>query len=133
MPEIGEIAEGKVIGITNFGAFVQFDDGKRGLVHISKITEGFVKNVGDYLQMNDAVVVKIISKDKKGNLNLSIKDIEGEGLVVQAKKDSFSNPERRDSFERKMSEFLRESEEKLYDLKKNIDGKLGVKKEKVRK
>ncbi|MEK9149718.1 MAG: S1 RNA-binding domain-containing protein [Candidatus Desantisbacteria bacterium] len=132
MPEIGEIAEGKIIGITNFGAFVQFSDGNRGLIHISKIMEGFVKNVGDYLQMNDAVVVKVISKDKKGNLNLSIKDIEGEGLT-QVKRSSLGNPERRDSFERKMSEFLRESEEKLYDLKKNIDGKLGIKKEKGRK
>ncbi|MFH0773896.1 MAG: S1 RNA-binding domain-containing protein [bacterium] len=133
MPEIGEVAEGKVIGITNFGAFVQFDDGKRGLIHISKITEGFVKDVGDYLQMNDAVVVKVISKDKKGNLNLSIKDMEGAPGLTQVKRAVSSNPERRDSFERKMSEFLRESEEKLYDLKKNLDGKLGVKKEKGKK
>jgi S1 RNA binding domain protein len=132
VPEIGEVAEGKVIGVTNFGAFVQFADGKRGLVHISKIMEGFVKNVGDYLQMNDTVVVKVISKDKKGNLNLSIKDIEGEGLA-SIKKTASGNPERRDSFERKMSEFLRESEEKLYELKRNIDGKLGIKKEKGRK
>jgi S1 RNA binding domain protein len=132
VPEIGEVAEGKVIGVTNFGAFVQFADGKRGLVHISKIMEGFVKNVGDYLQMNDTVVVKVISKDKKGNLNLSIKDIEGEGLA-SVKKTVSGNPERRDSFERKMSEFLRESEEKLYELKRNIDGKLGIKKEKGRR
>ncbi len=132
MPEIGEVAEGKVIGVTNFGAFVQFADGKRGLVHISKIMEGFVKNVGDYLQMNDTIVVKVISKDKKGNLNLSIKDIEGEDLA-SVKKPFLGNPERRDSFERKMSEFLRESEEKLYDLKRNIDGKLGIKKEKGRR
>ena len=132
MPEIGEVVEGKVIGVTNFGAFVQFDDGKRGLVHISKIMEGFVKNVGDYLQMNDTVVVKVISQDKKGNLNLSIKDIGGEGLA-SVKRVASGNPERRDSFERKMSEFLRESEEKLYELKRNIDGKLGIKKEKGRK
>ena len=71
--EVGTILEGKVTGITKFGAFVQLPGGASGLVHISEIANAFVSDVNDYLKMGDAVKVKVISINEAGKINLSIK------------------------------------------------------------
>ena len=70
--EIGSIVEGKVKSITNFGAFIDFDDGKSGLVHISEISNTFVKDIKDHLKEGQTVKTKVISKDPSGKLGLSI-------------------------------------------------------------
>ncbi len=71
-PELGEIYEGRVTGITKFGAFVTLPEGASGLVHISEIADAYVKEVTDYLQQGQTVKVKVIGID--GNkINLSIK------------------------------------------------------------
>ena len=70
---VGEILEGKVTGITKFGAFVQLPGGVSGLVHISEIANAYVSDVNDYLKMGDAVKVKVISINEAGKINLSIK------------------------------------------------------------
>ena len=71
--EVGEILEGKVTGITKFGAFVQLPGGASGLVHISEIANAFVNDVNDYLSMGQTVKVKIVSINEAGKINLSIK------------------------------------------------------------
>ena len=71
--EIGAIQEGKVTGITKFGAFVLLPGGKSGLVHISEIANAYVNDVNDYLKVGDAVKVKILSVNEAGKINLSIK------------------------------------------------------------
>lgn len=71
--EVGTIVEGKVTGITNFGAFVELPDGKTGLCHISEIADDYVKDVKDYLKDSQSVKVKIISVDEKGKISLSIR------------------------------------------------------------
>ena len=71
--EVGEILEGKVTGITKFGAFVQLPGGVSGLVHISEIANAFVSDVNDFLKMGDVVKVKVISINEAGKINLSIK------------------------------------------------------------
>lgn len=71
--EIGAIQEGKVTGITKFGAFVLLTGGKSGLVHISEIANAYVNDVNDYLKVGDAVKVKILSVNEAGKINLSIK------------------------------------------------------------
>ena len=68
--EIGAIQEGKVTGITKFGAFVLLPGGKSGLVHISEIANAYVN---DYLEVGDTVKVKILSVNEAGKVNLSIK------------------------------------------------------------
>lgn len=68
----GSIIEGKVVNITNFGAFVEVE-GKTGLVHISEVSDVFVKNVRDHLKEDDVVKVKVISVDDNGKMSLSIK------------------------------------------------------------
>ena len=71
--EVGAILEGKVTGITKFGAFVQLPGGASGLVHISEIANAFVNDVNDFLKMGDVVKVKVISINEAGKINLSIK------------------------------------------------------------
>ena len=71
--EIGSIYEGKVTGITKFGAFVLLPTGKSGMVHISEVANTFVSDINDYLKEGQAVTVKLISIDQQGRINLSIK------------------------------------------------------------
>ena len=71
--EIGAVLDGKVTGITKFGAFVQLPGGISGLVHISEIANAYVSDVNDFLKIGDAVKVKVIGVNEAGKINLSIK------------------------------------------------------------
>ncbi|WP_309122869.1 S1 domain-containing RNA-binding protein [Paenibacillus sp.] len=71
--EVGAKLEGKVTGITHFGAFVELPGGVTGLVHISEIADSYVKDVKDHLKLEDVVTVKVINVDKDGKIGLSIK------------------------------------------------------------
>ena len=71
--EVGAILEGKVTGITKFGAFVSLPGGKSGLVHISEIAYSYVSDVSDHLSEGQDVKVKVISIDENNRINLSIK------------------------------------------------------------
>lgn len=70
---VGSIQEGKVTGITKFGAFVALPGGRSGLVHISEIAYSYVNDVKDHLTEGQEVKVKIIGIDESGRINLSIK------------------------------------------------------------
>lgn len=72
--EVGEIYLGKVVRITTFGAFVELEDGKDGLLHISKISDKRVKKVEDVLSIGDEILVKVTEIDQQGRINLSRKD-----------------------------------------------------------
>ena len=74
-PEPGEIYEGKVTRIMNFGAFVEILPGKEGLVHISKIAKERIDKVEDVLHVGDEVKVKVTEIDSQGRINLSRKDL----------------------------------------------------------
>lgn len=75
--EQGQIIKGKVTGIQPYGAFVALDNGTQGLVHISEITHGFVKDIHDYLQVGEEVKVKVMSINKgEGKISLSIRATE---------------------------------------------------------
>ncbi len=73
--EIGEVYDGKVVRIVDFGAFVNFLPGKDGLVHISQIAHERVNNVTDYLQEGQEVKVKCMDIDNRGRIKLSIKEL----------------------------------------------------------
>ncbi|WP_148867127.1 polyribonucleotide nucleotidyltransferase [Thermosediminibacter litoriperuensis] len=73
--EVGKIYLGKVLRITNFGAFVEILPGKEGLVHISKLAKGRVKKVEDVVKIGDEILVKVTDIDKQGRINLSHKDV----------------------------------------------------------
>ena len=70
---VGSIVEGKVTGITKFGAFVALPEGKSGLVHISEIAYTYVNDVKEHLKEGQEVKVKVIGIDENGRINLSIK------------------------------------------------------------
>ena len=70
---VGSILEGKVTGITKFGAFVSLPEGKSGLVHISEIAYSYVNDVKDHLTEGQEVKVKVIGIDDSNRINLSIK------------------------------------------------------------
>ena len=77
-PEVGAVYTGKVTGIKEFGAFVEYAPGKEGLVHISKIAKKRIDKVEDVLSLGDTVKVKYMGLDKKGRMDFSIKDVETE-------------------------------------------------------
>ncbi|TYQ14599.1 UNVERIFIED_CONTAM: S1 RNA binding domain protein [Acetivibrio alkalicellulosi] len=128
--EVGKIVEGKVSGITNFGAFVQLSNGQTGLVHISEVAEEYVKDIKAHLKENQTVKVKVISVDNGGKISLSIKK------AMDPKKPSVrsSSPEVIDwsqqsagksSFEERLAKFMKDSDEKMHDLKKSFESKRG--------
>lgn len=121
----GCIVEGKVVNITNFGAFVEVE-GKTGLVHISEVSDVFVKDVREHLKENDVVKVKIISVDDNGKMSLSIKQA---GVPKKSMKpaeidwDKEKAKATSSSFEDMLSKFSKDSEERFQDLKKSQDNK----------
>lgn len=128
--EVGKIVEGKVSGITNFGAFIQLAEGKTGLVHISEVAEEYVKDIRQHLQENQTVKVKIISVDPNGKISLSIKKAQEFKPRVKTSRPvdldwSARNSSDNMNFEDRLSKFLKDSDEKLHDLKKNFESKRG--------
>jgi S1 RNA binding domain protein len=127
--EVGKIIEGKVTGITSFGAFIQLPDGKTGLVHISEIAEEYVKDIKAHLKENQSVKVKVISVDNNGKISLSVKRAIDRKPVVESSrpvdidwgKDSTDNL----SFEERLAKFMKDSDEKMHDLKKSFESKRG--------
>ena len=107
--EVGTILEGKVTGITKFGAFVSLPEGRSGLVHISEIASSYVKEVTDHLSMGQQVRVIVLGEDERGRISLSIKK-----AVEQKPKEP-----PRQSFEDMLSKFMSDSGEKISSMKKN--------------
>lgn len=135
--QVGMVTEGKVTGITKFGAFVALPDGKSGLVHISEIANTFVNDVHDYVQDGQTVKVKVIGIGDDGKINLSIK--KAEDPAPQQRQDrrplrpamsqqprQYSGPRQPmprangptgdASFEDKLKQFMQASDSKLSEL-----------------
>jgi len=127
--QVGQILEGKVSGITSFGAFIQLPDGKTGLVHISEVAGEYVKDINDHLKGNQIVKVKVLSIDNNGKISLSIKKAmekkpasrTSSPAEIEWNRGNSSNM----SFEDRLAKFLRDSDEKMHDLKKNFESKRG--------
>lgn len=116
--EAGTIVEGTVVKITNYGAFVELPDGRSGLVHIREIADTYVKDVHDYLREQEKVKVKVLGLNERGKLDLSVKQaLTPEERVARVRAKT--------SFEDKLKAFMKESEERLLDLKRNTEAKRG--------
>ncbi len=89
--EVGEVYQGKVMRIANFGAFVELLPGKEGLVHISKLSHDHVSRVEDVVKVGDEITVKVTDIDEQGRITLSRKDV----LPPPEKKDLDRNDKRR--------------------------------------
>ncbi len=156
-----DILDGKVTGITTFGAFVQLTDGRSGLVHISEVSDQYVKEVKDFLQEGQEVKVVPMSSIQEGKLRLSIKKAieilkecgelpkdepkERKPFKSQEQKrapkkvaekfdpsvppvdfyDKGDDKPAESAFEDRLSKFMKTSEERLSDLKKQTENKRG--------
>jgi len=143
--EAGMILEGKVTGITKFGAFVDLEDGKTGMVHISEVAPTFVNDIKDYLKEGQTVKVKVLSVGEDGKISLSIKKamVQGESKPQNNRPSRNSQPYRPSSrpsgnfdwqqqkrneptdFEDMMSKFKQTSEEKISNLKRTNENRRG--------
>ncbi len=137
--EVGAVVEGEVTGITNFGAFVQLPEGKVGLVHISEVSNVYVKNVHDFLKEHEKIKVKVISIDDRGKIALSVKQLLPPAEPPQKPQHIQSESQERGgssyqsaakplttlSFEDKLSKFLKDSDDRMLDLKRNTESKRG--------
>ncbi len=149
MLETGSVVEGKVVRIMPFGAFVEFGRKQSGLVHISEISEDYVKDIADHVKIGDTVKVKVIGVDEKGRMSLSIKQAQdkkddskkGENKkadkkdkkkntapkerkpVRPAEVDFFGRSSEGLSFEDQMSRFKQDSDEKMLALKRSAESK----------
>ncbi len=71
--EVGSKLQGKVTGITHFGAFVELPQGSTGLVHISEVADNYVKDINDHLKVGEEVLVRVLNVEKDGKIGLSIR------------------------------------------------------------
>ncbi len=135
--ELGSVVEGKVTRIMNFGAFVELEEKKIGLVHISEVADEYVNSVSDFLKEGDMIQAKVISIDSNGKIALSIKKLKQQQKQEAEKQfrnqkgkptgrgDFKPNRQTSASFEDKLSKFLKDSDERLTDLKRKTDSKRG--------
>lgn len=132
--EVGAILEGKVTGITKFGAFIELPEGKTGMVHISEVAPTYVKEIRDYLTENQQVKVKVLSISDEGKISLSIKKAAEKVPASQRRNVSPGRPgefewqsTKNDSgtFEEMMQRFKQTSDEKMSDIRRNVDSKRG--------
>ena len=122
---IGEVVEGRVTGITKFGAFMALPGGESGLVHISEVSTKYVENVEDFLKRNDVVPVKVVSISNEGKIGLSIKQMQLDSNRPPKPVEAPSKPQEPPqavSFEDKLARFLKDSNEKN-DQIRSRDGK----------
>lgn len=139
--EVGQIIEGKVTGITNFGVFVDLGEGKTGLVHISEIAQTYVSDVREFVKENDTVKMKVLNISEDGKISLSIKRAQEQQAPANRPRNNAGGPRgqrppRQEpdfaspaavwtpkksesaSFEDMMAKFKQTSDEKFSDLKK---------------
>ena len=139
--EVGSKLQGKVTGITKFGAFVELPEGTTGLVHISEVADNYVKDINEHLKVGDQVEVKVINVEKDGKIGLSIKKAKDrpeqthqarpqrQGRGDNRSRDNFrskdNNRAPKENFEQKMARFLKDSEDRLSTLKRSTETKRG--------
>ena len=143
--EVGKIYDGKVTGITKFGAFVELEPGKTGMVHISEVANTFVNDIREHLTDGQEVKVKVLAVNEDGKISLSIKKaVETPPAQHKDFRRPYNNngggnggrrfngnqrqqdaapvsPE--EAFENMLNKFKQSSDEKIGDLKKNVDNK----------
>lgn len=145
--EVGMIVEGKVTGITKFGAFVDLDNGKTGMVHISEVAPTYVNDIREHLKEGQTVKVKILNIGEDGKISLSIKkalpqqnqgsrpfrnnassrnrtNVSGTGGPRGYEWQPSRQPES-SSFEDMLSRFKQTSDEKISNLKRANESRRG--------
>lgn len=108
----GQVLTGKVTGVQPYGAFVALNDDVQGLVHISELTHGFVKDINEYIAVGDEVKVKVLSIDKANNkYSLSIRATEEAPKEKKQQRAPKQEEEGFNTLKDKLGEWLKQSEE----------------------
>lgn len=115
--ELGSKLEGKVTGITHFGAFVLLPGGETGLVHISEIADSYVRDINEHLKVNDPVTVKVINLDNN-KIGLSIRQA-SDNPAPHRPRARFNNGPTRQSLEDKINRFMKDSDDRLQALRRS--------------
>jgi S1 RNA binding domain protein len=130
---VGEIIEGRITGITNFGLFLDLGNGKSGMVHISEVARNYISDINEHFKVNDTVKAKILNIGDDGKISLSIKRaLEPEKNQERPRKERRTYeqtkpdgsytwmPKKNEpaSFEEMMNRFKQTSDEKFSDLKR---------------
>lgn len=148
--EEGAKVTGKVSGITNFGAFVDLADHQTGLVHISQISNQYVKDIHDVLAVGDEVTVKVMKIEDHGKIALSIKAAQEDAVRSPQRhhehrdhektfakrpvniehsnhghQGGFGGHHHKTHFDDMLANYMKESESRLSTLKRQTDGKRG--------
>ena len=136
--EVGNIYEGKVTGITKYGAFVNLEGGKSGLVHISEVANTFVSDVANHVKMGQMIRVKVLSISNDGKINLSIKQAEAPAKEKEEAPKRFTAPVKHQkyemapipaanensgdiNFEDRLKKFMQESDSRIADSRMYSD------------
>ncbi|HBL41521.1 MAG TPA: RNA-binding protein S1 [Ruminococcaceae bacterium] len=135
--EVGSILDGKVTGLTNFGAFITLPGNITGMVHISEVSNTYVKEIREYLSEGQEVKVKVLSVSPDGKISLSIK--QAAPAPQPQERPAFSHPRPRPSrpntwqgqqassepatFEDMMAKFKQVSDDKFSDLRRSNDSR----------
>lgn len=135
-PNVGDLLEGKITGITKFGVFVDIGDNRTGMVHISEVANTYVNEISDFVKLGDTVKTKVLAVNDDGKISLSIKRAVTENTSKEhsRRNRSFTPPKPDNSFvwtspsntgasfEDMLSNFKKTSDEKFSDLKrKNVN------------
>lgn len=143
--------QGRVAEVRDFGAFVWLDDGKKGLIHISEISDDYVKDIHNRVKPNQKVKIKVLSVKDDGRIELSLKQAESLEYTKPPKQErehshlpaadymgeppviNFLDDDRPEEFDIMLKQFKRASEENLLDNKRNIERKRVGDKKKAKK
>ncbi len=129
--QVGDILEGKVLNVMQYGVFVQLPNNQKGLVHISEVSNKFVSDINTVLKQGQIVKVKVISIDN-AKIALSIKKLEENKVINRDRKvnnferfDKSKEDNKPQTFEDILTKFLKDSEERQVDIKRNFESKRG--------
>ncbi|WP_225744682.1 S1 domain-containing RNA-binding protein [Marinilactibacillus sp. Marseille-P9653] len=137
--EVGSKVEGKVTGIANFGAFIDLGDKKTGLVHISEVSDSYVENINEVLEVGQTVLVKVLTIADDGKIGLSIRKAQEKPAEEAPKRKVPQRPKpsnhsnkrssaaapKKEDFDSLMNSFLKDSEDRLTTLKRSTENKRG--------
>lgn len=149
--EVDSKVTGKVSGITHFGAFVDLGDNKTGLVHISEVSDRYVKDINEELKIGQEILVKVLTIGSDGKIGLSIRKAvdkpaespssaprsrpssrptgssssSGSYRPARRPASSSSSSSNKQDFDSLMSSFLKDSEDRLTSIKRNTESKRG--------
>lgn len=149
--KVNDVLEGRITEVRDYGAFVELDGNRLGLVHISEIDDGYVKDIYSVVRPNQKVKVKVLEIKEDGRIELSMKQAKNEELTREPvteesvfelddwdplaeppeidfdKEFGFEKPE---TFEQMLKQFKKQSSENLLSIRRSNDAKLGGKKRK---